>query len=739
MTEPGKNSQQPPQNGKEWWEERKNPWKSTTFFFLCSLFIFLCITGAYTFFTDSWSPFFQYSIYFHSYFGLLFFFLFVGFIYNHLARHFKKTGLATLGVFGGLGLFFATLLNHPVMEFFLIIIFSLLVVFYILSTFRGPGKGDKKKIAVYGLLGLVVTLVLSLTGLMILPGAACYKGGRLFYYEHDIAAVLLFAPVFLHLFYFFQKNNRLASPKAKENYSLWSVARKKDMVRALAFLPLLFLPAAYMSFSYVANVLVHTDAASYETDSVKAVFKASRMRTDNMKYISAERLKHAESCGMEGCHVEITRQWNESAHHQSGSTKLYQALIPYVDKASGRDTVRFCSGCHAPVALLTGELDDGKKIVDLNSVGQKEGINCIVCHSITDVDEKPQNASYTVSIQKDYLYDRMHKTRHQTLIKLNPRLHRKIWMRDLYKTPEYCASCHSQYVGDIAHNFKGYSQDQYGQMLKSPFYNEEDAQKSLTCNDCHMPKTDQNFYDDYISDHRFFAAHQALKILSPNNYIYTYPRVNKHGTLFGQWSLYKNPYAELPLNDLANMWLRGEIKIKEISDKWYEGPVVVMSIKAPEAVSAGSAFNAGVISTNKKAAHDFPAGPLDVIETWIELKVTDGTGKTVYHSGFLDKKNYVDPGAHFFVAHYYDKNNKPILLHEIWNLARVEKRSIHSGKSVTDNYTISVPQSAKSPLKITATIKYRKCNQFIMDAVFKGTTTLPVTDVSSAAAIVKLK
>ncbi len=354
---------------------------------------------------------------------------------------------------------------------------------------------------------------------------------------------------------------------------------------------------------------------------------------------------------------------------------------------------------------------------------------------------KPYNASYTVAVPKDYLYDdvREHKTLHQSLIKLNPRLHRQIWMRDLYKTSEYCGACHVQYVGAVAPHFKGYSQNQYGQLLKSLFYNEDDAKKSLVCDDCHMPLTDQNFYDDYMHDHRFFAAHQALKILSPDNAVYVYPRVNKHGTLFGQWSLYKNPYAELPLPDLANKWLHGEIKIKELEGKWPDGPVVAMSVHAPEIVAGGSTFTASVVSTNKKAAHNFPAGPLDVIEAWIELKVTDGAGKTVYHSGFLDKKNYVDTAAHIFVAHYYDKNHKPIKLHEIWNLATVEKRPIPSGKSVTDTYAIMIPKSAKSPLAITATIKYRKCNQFIMDAVFGDGTTLPITDVSSATATVKLK
>lgn len=723
-------------NGKEWWEERKNPWASTTFFLLVSLFIFLTLTGAYTYFFDSWGVFFQYVVYFHSYFGIIFFFLFIGFVYHHLARHFRKTGVASIGLFGGISLFFATLLNHPAIEGLITILLSLLVFYFIFRTFRGPGKADKKKIAVYGLLSLVVVMFLSLTGLMIIPGAACYKGGRLFYIEHNIAAVLLFVPATYHLLYFFRKNRAITSPKAKENYSLWRVARRKDMRNALVALPLLFLPAVYVSMAYVRN---NAHFVSETASSEAANFGASRTRTPNMEYIPKQKLVDGQSCGIEGCHIEITKQWAESAHHHSGSTKLYKTLIPIVAKQSGMETVRLCSGCHAPTALLSGELISS---ADPDSAGHKEGINCIVCHSITEVHESPNNASYTVAVPKDYIYEeaRMHKNLHQKIIKLNPRLHRKIWMRELYKTPEYCAACHTQYVGSIAPHYKGHTQDHYGQFMKSKFYDEENAERSFACNDCHMPLTDQNFYDDYMHDHRFFAAHQALHILSPENKIYVYPRVNKHGTMFGQWSLYRNPYAELPLDTLAGMWLRGEVHTKELDRKnWPRGPVVEMKLNAPAETRYGETMSVRVVSTNKKAAHDFPSGPLDVIETWLELKVTDTKGYILYHSGFLDAKHHVDPDAHFFVARYYDNNNKPIKLHEIWNLARVEKRAIHSGKSVTDNYAVAVPVTAKGPLKITAKIRYRKCNQFIMDAVYGDGTTLPVTDVSKATAVVKLK
>src|SRR5262249_23245002 len=42
-----------------------------------------------------------------------------------------------------------------------------------------------------------------------------------------------------------------------------------------------------------------------------------------------------------------------------------------------------------------------------------------------------------------------------------------------------------------------------------------------------------------------------------------------------------------------------------------------------------------VVIANRKAAHSFPPELRDMYEPWVEFEATDGSGRTVFHSGFL--------------------------------------------------------------------------------------------------------
>ena len=70
--------------------------------------------------------------------------------------------------------------------------------------------------------------------------------------------------------------------------------------------------------------------------------------------------------------------------------------------------------------------------------------------------------------------------------------------------------------------------------------------------------------------------------------------------------------------------------------------VVPIEIDAPREVVAGHPVPIRVHIVNNKAGHDFPTGPLDIIQAWVEIEVTDDAGEVVFHSGTVDEKNFVD-------------------------------------------------------------------------------------------------
>ena len=189
---------------------------------------------------------------------------------------------------------------------------------------------------------------------------------------------------------------------------------------------------------------------------------------------------------------------------------------------------------------------------------------------------------------------------------------------------------------------------------------------------------------------------------------------------------------------LTEEWLKGQAVIPEIQDRWSEGPAMPIHIEAPEKVSGKLKWQ--VIVTNNKAGHSVPTGPLDIIETWLEVKVLDAKGKTLFASGELDAKNYVDKGAFFFRSRGVDEKGALIDRHNLWDMVgQKTKRAIFVGYSDAAPYETALPKSALGPLKITARLRYRKFNQFIADlATGNNGTTFPVTDLSEDQATVGL-
>ncbi len=47
-----------------------------------------------------------------------------------------------------------------------------------------------------------------------------------------------------------------------------------------------------------------------------------------------------------------------------------------------------------------------------------------------------------------------------------------------------------------------------------------------------------------------------------------------------------------------------------------------------------------VVMTSNKVGHDYPTGPLDMIQSWVELRVTDASGRVIFTSGQRDEREF---------------------------------------------------------------------------------------------------
>jgi len=482
-------------------------------------------------------------------------------------------------------------------------------------------------------------------------------------------------------------------------------------------------------------------------------FAPSLAKTTTGGAFDARSLAGSESCGTAGCHEQIAAEWRVSAHRWSAMDAGFQRIQTEMAKQNGPESTRYCGGCHDPISLFSGT----KNIFtdDLTGLaGYQEGVSCLACHSVRQTDVKG-NANFVVGRPERYLFE-LHEGRgarlaRDFLIRAYPWQHSADLSKRLFKTPEYCAACHKQFIDQEVNNVGWVQlQNQYDNWRKSRWNHPGDATRTIECRECHMPLQDstdpasgdsldynRNAGDGKHRSHRFLGANQIMPLML------------------------KLPGAEEQAR-LTEQWLRGEYAIPEIAHKWQEGPAVAIELEAPEEVAAGDSVSVRVVITSNKVGHDFPTGPLDIIQAWVEISVTDPEGGVVFASGRRDERHFIEPGSFMFKAEPVDQYGNLIDRHNLWEMVGVRyRRSLFPGFSDTAEYAFRCSGSARKEapaltqekfrfdvpgvpapeLTVTARLLYRKIDQYLLNFMFgedAGLTT-PATEMATAQTRIRIR
>ncbi|MEJ2007110.1 MAG: hypothetical protein P8Z30_02975 [Acidobacteriota bacterium] len=423
----------------------------------------------------------------------------------------------------------------------------------------------------------------------------------------------------------------------------------------------------------------------------------------------------------------IYDEWRASAHRWSQEDQFFQQVRSATTDVQGIKSTEKCGGCHAPVTMLSGYKDPrlGK-----NVPGFEEGDSCIICHSVRHVDERGIG-SYVLGIPKPYLF-RYRDTRYATvvnhfLIRAYPAQHDRDYNLKIARQAESCAPCHKEF--DKVGKYPGLLQveTQYDDWKNNKWNTDPNTADRLRCQQCHMylqtakTRAEADPYDVEVGlgltyhNHRFAAGNQYMP-----------PAISTTG-------------AAEQVQDVKK-WLSGERLIPEIQKIWPRGPIVPIEIKAPATAKPGETIDLRLVLTNKKVGHSFPTGPLNVVRVWIELDVRDQAGKEVFHSGGLDAKNHVEAGSYILRPIAITESGQSIMTPDIWHpKGPVYRPAIPPGKSESFDYHFQVPGGVTGPLVVHARLRYRKANQFFMDAVYPHThREAPITDVSSSTAKIQV-
>jgi hypothetical protein len=522
-------------------------------------------------------------------------------------------------------------------------------------------------------------------------------------------------------------------------YVAQSAATATAAVALTALLPLV----------YAGTTHVDELPADYNYISGKdRPFAPSLAKTSTGGAFDARTLSGSRSCGTARCHSEIVNEWLPSAHRYAAMDPLFQGIQHTMATQNGPESTRYCAGCHDPISLFSGTKNIFVK--DLTGLdGYQEGVSCLSCHSIRDTDIKG-NASYTMSRPAEYLWQWQtsgtSRLARDFLIRTYPDQHNQLSKR-LFKAPQYCAACHKQFI-DAEVNRVGWVQlqNQYDNWANSHWNHQGDPRKTVECRECHMPLVDSNDpssgdtvdynrsgQDGRHRSHRFIAANQLV------------PALRK---LEGWQEQVR----------LTEEWLQGKRRIPEIEDKWATGPIVRV------ALALGSTTRAGVIPirvvlTSNKVGHDYPTGPLDMIQSWVEIHVIDAQGREVFSSGTRDQRNFLAPGTFLFKAEPVDQHGNLIDRHNLWEMVGVRFRRAlfpaysdtveyqvvcsgvvgqHRASSNDDRQThVEIPRPAQAgSYDVTATLQYRKVDQFLVNYLMgkDAGITAPVVEIGRAKA-----
>ena len=463
----------------------------------------------------------------------------------------------------------------------------------------------------------------------------------------------------------------------------------------------------------------------------------------------------SQTCAESGCHPDIYKQWNESAHHfASFNNQWYRKSIMYMQDVNGIQPSKWCGGCHDPAILLNGVMDRPIR-ENLHTPAAQAGLACTACHSMEKVKDTMGNSGYVIK------YPPLHemaasenpaiRTLHNYLIRLDPEPHKKSFLKPFHRqnTAEFCSTCHKVHLDVPVNNFRWFRGfDDYDQWQTSgvshqgalSFYYPEEPKK---CTDCHMPlisSKDAANIDGKVHSHRFPAANTAL------------PFVNKHDeqlkvtTEFLQNNQVSVDIFALspatPIQPQSHGAVGGGASTSSISqlrafsmmEGGSQGHAVgtvtdITKLVAPindsnATVQRGEEVRIDVVVRTRGVGHRFPAGTIDAFDIWLELKATDENGKMIFWSGMIeaeDGNGPVDPGAHFYRAYLLDEHGNLINKRNAWAARTVlYANTIPPGAADTVHYRLSIPPDCGDEIHLHAKLNYRKFNWWHTQWAYAG-------------------
>jgi tetratricopeptide (TPR) repeat protein len=418
------------------------------------------------------------------------------------------------------------------------------------------------------------------------------------------------------------------------------------------------------------------------------------------------------------CHQETYHQWRQALHSNSFRDPFYRTSVNLLNHTKGIEFSRHCDSCHNPIGVLSGALTQNSQV---DRKFDDNGVTCMVCHSIQGLKSTSGNGGYIMgipSVMVDEDGKRIPGEVPYDEILKHPDRHSRAVMQSIYRTPEFCASCHKANLPEHLNDYKFLSafvtfdewqNSKFSHRNPLTFYTAD----FKTCQGCHMKRAAITL-PDYGAKHETLASHSWAAGNTAVPFYYGFDEQSEKTLRF------------LQAGDYLNVDIFG---LKKSTDEQLTGPLGTVPIR----LAPSDVLDAYVVIQNKNIGHSLIPEVRDLYEAWVEFTVKDAQGKELYHSGFLQPDGSLDPRAHSFTSRPVTKEGEFVDNHQVQNIHAVAyDNTIQSGRSALVRYRFRLPADIKGAVTLTARVNYRHFRQSYTNNVLgKDHPAYPVVELAA--------
>ncbi|MDH7500860.1 MAG: multiheme c-type cytochrome [candidate division NC10 bacterium] len=407
-------------------------------------------------------------------------------------------------------------------------------------------------------------------------------------------------------------------------------------------------------------------------------FFPSRLSAEGGRAVTAKDFEPPEDCGE--CHDQIHSQWEGGLHANAWKDPAYTALHQLGSKETGGLVDRYCVGCHAPIAVLGGEVKPGQDS-QISELAQK-GVQCDFCHTISG-SKGIGNASSISSpgpIKRGPFKD-SESLAHETAYS------------ELHTRAEFCGMCH-----DVYHPVNGLPLEKtYTEWYEGPY-----PARGVKCQDCHMTPGITRFQEN---------PGQAAIMGPKRGHIWTHNIVG----------------ANASMTALMGFQAHSEMALKRLRS------AATLQILTPSGARAGEMTTLRVKVTNVGAGHFLPTGLTESREMWLEVMVTGPDGKKLFHSGRVDEKGEIDPEAVLYHTVFANTKGEPVGA-RVWEADHLlwDHRIPPLGHAL-ERFSLQLPAGIRGKCRVEARLLYRSFPQSLVNLLFGEKAALwPIHEMNRA-------